>query len=184
MRPIGVPWFFLKSLAELLQTYNDTGLNEVASNFIREAFRGVAAHFASSRPKEPRDWSRPNAQLNTYGRSQCGPCQEVKKFLVNPVHRVASFSYPERIRKHIQTSLNNLDFRFETERSGLPYTLIVSKTTNEYMRTLEQWKTEIAKFRVEIIKLGVAFCLICLEETSLWCLDSMDHSSLMALLMV
>jgi hypothetical protein len=77
--------------------------------------------------------------------------------MINPVHPATSFSYPKSIRKHIQTNLNNSNFRFETERRGLPYTLIVYKMTNEYMRNLEHWKTEIASFRVEIAKLRSGF---------------------------
>lgn len=124
---------FLKSLVDPVQKENDSGLNEVFAGFVSKAIKSVSTRFVSSRPTEPRDWSRPNAQTIM---CQCGPCQEIKQFLINPVHQAATFSYAERVRRHIQNSLKS-NFRFETNRKTNPHTLIVYKTTNEYKNSLQ-----------------------------------------------
>jgi hypothetical protein len=145
---------FLKALVELMQAHNHADLKEVFQRFLMGAIRKAATHLAISKPKEPRDWCRPNGQnLNC----SCGPCGMLKEFLNDPMRQVARFSYAEKTRKHLQYSLYYSDFKFETEKGRTPHTLVIHKTNTEYHRTLEEWKKDVAEFRTNLAKLQNAY---------------------------
>ena len=70
---------------------------------------------------------------------------------MNPTQAVGRFSYAEKTRKHLEFSVDNYqDFKFDTEKSRTPYTLVIQKTNNEYTRSLQQWKGEVNDMRTQL----------------------------------
>jgi hypothetical protein len=140
---------FTKSLLELIKPSEVPEIHQIVSGFTLAAIQKASQHLASSRPQPPRDWSRPNAKR---GKCTCQPCIKLKAFLMNPIHQVCRFSYPEKVRKHLEwdTFDNKQDFKFDTERGQSPYTLVVTKTTNEYSHMLQAWNNDIADLRKQL----------------------------------
>lgn len=140
---------FTKSLLELIKPSEVPEIHQIVSGFTLAAIQKASQYLASSRPQPPRDWSRPNAKRDN---CTCQPCIKLKTFLMNPTHQVCRFSYPEKVRKHLErdTFDNKQDFIFDTERGRSPYTLVVTKTTNEYSRMLQAWNNDITDLRRQL----------------------------------
>jgi hypothetical protein len=143
---------FIDLIIVYLLPYDDPALNNTASSFITKAIKSSASYLANNRPKPPADWSRPKSSRYPCA---CGPCNKVQSFLVNPMQHVGRFSYAERTRRHLEEKVGTQDCKLETERgpSGSSHTLVVYKTNNEYTRTLQKWKSEVADLRKKLVHL-------------------------------
>lgn len=140
-------FIFIKAILKLVEPKPDKAMHKVASSFITQAVQGLATHRATSRPQEPRDWACPSTPRD---KCSCKPCAELTTFLHDPNQQTARFSYAEKIRKHLQYTLDSRDFNFDTERTRSPYTLVVTKTKNEYDRTLREWEEDVRQFKHEL----------------------------------
>lgn len=138
---------FIKAILKPLPPKSDTLMHNAASSFITKAVQGLATHLATSHPQEPKNWCQPNAQ---HDKCSCGPCAELKKFLLDPKQQTGRFSYAEKTRKHLQYSLHRTEFRFDTEMTRSPYTLVVTKTKKEYERKLGEWKEDVRQFKQQL----------------------------------
>ncbi|KAH7395257.1 hypothetical protein DE146DRAFT_697405 [Phaeosphaeria sp. MPI-PUGE-AT-0046c] len=138
---------FIEAIMKLLHPEPDTLIYNTASSFITEAVQGLATHLATSRPQEPRNWSRPNTQRD---KCDCGPCADVKKFLLDPEQKTGRFSYAAQTRKHLQYTLDYHDFKFDTEKSRSPHTLVIHKTKNEYGRKQREWDEDVRQFKHQL----------------------------------
>lgn len=142
---------FIKTILKLLLPTPDNTMREIASEFITKSIQGLATHRASSRPIEPKNWSRPRAQRNE--KCSCAPCAALKTFLHDPNLRTGRFSHAKKTRQHLEYSLDRDDFRFETESSRSPHTLIITKTNNAYDRDLREWEEDVRQFKQGVVEL-------------------------------
>ncbi|KAF1918429.1 hypothetical protein BDU57DRAFT_528829 [Ampelomyces quisqualis] len=143
---------FIDSLIQLVQLLADDALNIITSKFVTEAVRSASTHKASSRPKKPRDWCRPQTI-----RCHCSPCSKVKNFLVDPVQQVGRFSYAAQTRKHIERNLGCQDLMYTTECGQMPYTLVVTKMNNKFDLALRQWNTEVTELWTHLSRMRNGF---------------------------
>lgn len=136
-------------------------MNNASQNFIGSALRTSAYSLAEARPTEPKDWRRMSGKSNN---CNCAPCLSLDQFLADPHRAVGRFSYAERTRKHLQYNLNFTDFKFVTERSRTPYTLVVHKTNNEFSRLITKWKKGATEMGLRVRQLNTGFLKSLLGE--------------------
>ena len=68
----------------------------------------------------------------------CKDCAELKKFLSHPTQTQCRFSIGKGRRQHLQNQLYRIDVTYETERIGMPHTLVVTKTNETYQREVKK----------------------------------------------
>ena len=153
---------FLEDLVKLLTQYEDANLRNQAKPFIIQMLHTAAEYFARTRPKEPRNWTQDEDKDYGHERCSCEPCNALRLFLHSPKEQVGRFSYAQRIRSHLEYELDLQDFKFDTDKSKSPHTLVVTKTRNKYHRGLEEWfktidgvRKEFEEFNVLLEPLGI-----------------------------
>jgi hypothetical protein len=153
---------FLKDLVKLLSQYEDANLRDQAKPFIIQMLHTAAEYFARTRPKEPRSWAQDKSKDYKHERCSCGPCNALRLFLYSPKEQVGRFSYAQRVRSHLEYQLDRQDFKFDTDKSRSPHTLVVTKTRNKYHRDLDEWfktidgiRKEFEDFNVLLEPLGI-----------------------------
>jgi hypothetical protein len=84
----------------------------------------------------PKDW----AQLVKI-KCNCADCNELEKFLRDPQERVHRFRRAEPQRTHLETTVEQYrcDVDCVTERTGRPYTLVITKNRASYERRTKQF---------------------------------------------
>ncbi|KAJ4364668.1 hypothetical protein N0V83_009265 [Neocucurbitaria cava] len=148
-------YVFNREMVDLLQSHNNAQLNSAASPFITNILRTSSSFLASSLPKEPGDWARPHVRRDSCG---CDPCRAVQAFLMNPTQSIGRFSYAEKIRSHLKYSFDDgHDFIFDTEKGKSPYTLVIRKTNRQYIRLLQQWKSDVNSMRIQLNAMRTQF---------------------------
>lgn len=87
-------------------------------------------------PQKPQDFRR---EANVSCR--CGDCKELIEFLKNPIQSVYPFKVRQERRAHLHRIIdsNMCDVNHITERKGSPQTLVCTKNTNSYQRSLQQY---------------------------------------------
>jgi hypothetical protein len=103
----------------------------------------AASQFIGKRPAEPQNWSK-NAKYDTC----CPDCRSLQIFLNDPTKQVAGFSVGKQRRMHLHRILDRYDVKHQTQRSGNPQTLVVTKTRNGWSKGVaayEEKKTEAAQ---------------------------------------
>jgi hypothetical protein len=124
---------------------NNSNLSEIAQKFVSPALEAAAKWLLKHRPREPKTWSRHREDSCT-----CKPCKDLDRFLKNPTQVVGRFSYAEKLRKHLEYSLNYADYKFETEKTKAPYTLVIHKTKNGFSRLNARWKKDVAEMKSQL----------------------------------
>lgn len=141
---------FLSSLATFLSRYKDSELRNSATPFITSLLHTAAEHTAHTRPQEPLNWARAESKGYGHEKCTCEPCNALRMFLFNPNESVGRFSYNKSIRSHLEYKLDRQDYKFDTDKSRSPHTLVVTKTNNKYHRDLQQWNYTITGMRREL----------------------------------
>jgi hypothetical protein len=90
-------------------------------------------------PTEPTDFRR-DANIPC----TCRDCEELKRFLIDPVEKTHRFSMAEQRRKHLVYAISgpHCDVDHKTERTGSPHTLVCTKNTNSYQERLNKYKED------------------------------------------
>jgi predicted 2-oxoglutarate/Fe(II)-dependent dioxygenase YbiX len=88
----------------------------------------------------PADWTRAADVV-----CRCADCQELVRFLRDPVEQVHRFPRRQELRQHLhqQIDMHHLDLTHETERRGRPQTLVCTKNQASYERRLAQFKGDV-----------------------------------------
>ncbi len=164
-----VMYIFIRDLVKALQTHRDKQLNEVGKPFIVHVLQNSSKFLANSRPQKPQTWSRPHRPRPSYSPAppkvcNCIPCNNAKSFLINPTQRVGRFSFAVKIRAHIQHEcFDHREFKYETDRTRSPHTLVVYKTDNEYTRDLANWHEDVRQMRSKQAEMRTEFLAVGLE---------------------
>ncbi|KAL9610587.1 MAG: hypothetical protein Q9167_004713 [Letrouitia subvulpina] len=91
--------------------------------------------YVLTEPEEPKDWSMAPKGCG------CNDCKELDGFLANATKQTWHFKAAEHRRKHFENRiLRGSDFRLDTERSGSPLTLVVTKTRTQWQRDHREWQ--------------------------------------------
>jgi hypothetical protein len=141
-RPV---FLFVTSLIVLLKRHKNPKLDTLMCPFIASALQNLAGYIVRYWPIAPRDWCRPEACVKL---CSCEACRSVRNFQINPTQQIGSFKYATKIRYHIQHSvLKTEDYKFETEKRGWAYTLVMYKTNNIFDRDMAGWNMEVSEMR-------------------------------------
>jgi hypothetical protein len=154
-RPV---FMFVEALVDKLGRHDATELSDAASEFVKQVLQRTSRFLAFSRPKQPNSWAQHDVRRNNaICRGSCEPCRAVKTFLESKTQTVGRFSYKEEFRKHIEYSFNDRgDFKFETEKTRSPYTLVIYKTNNAFAKKLQRWKTDVHDLWRMLLRMNIA----------------------------
>ena len=91
-------------------------------------------------PVEPVDWRRPS-KLSC----DCADCSELSGFLQDPNEGVHRFSVRKERRRHLHGMIDlcRCDVDHVTERKGRPYTLVCTKNTASYVRSVASHQQDL-----------------------------------------
>ena len=91
-------------------------------------------------PVEPVDWRRPSVLS-----CECGDCSALADFLKDPSERVHRFSVGKERRRHLHEMVDRhkYDVDHVTERRGRPYTLVCTKNTASYLRSVASHQKDL-----------------------------------------
>lgn len=91
-------------------------------------------------PTVPTDFTRPSET-----RCPCAYCQQLSTFLNSPTLEKTRIATSEAFREHLNRVIHDkqLDVKTELIRSGSPYSLQCSKTTDSYQRQLKQYQADL-----------------------------------------
>lgn len=101
-----------------------------------DAVRSELEQAVARKPAPPSDWAR-LADVNC----KCGFCVQLNTFLADPKVEVARIPAAEDKRNHLiqQIQQQELDARHQLERTGRPYTLVLTKTTGSHDRAVKRF---------------------------------------------
>jgi hypothetical protein len=89
-------------------------------------------------PTKPTDWTRSARGCG------CNDCNELDSFLRSPILQTGRFSRVQKMRKHLEQRLSYdyKDYKFDTDKSKSPHTLVIKKTRNitQFTRDHDEWK--------------------------------------------
>lgn len=91
-------------------------------------------------PVEPADWRR-SSELSC----DCTDCSELADFLKAPSEQVHRFSVRKDRRRHLHEMIDRhrCDIDHVTERKGRPYTLVCTKNTASYLRSVASHQRDL-----------------------------------------
>ena len=91
------------------------------------------------KPESPRDWARP-AVVDC----ACPFCSRIKAFLADPSNEVIRIPAPEYTRQHMIVNINRhqCDVKDTLDRTGRPYSLVLTKTTGSFDRALKRFEAD------------------------------------------
>ncbi len=105
-------------------------------------------------PVEPVDWLRSSALS-----CECADCSELADFLKDPSERVHRFSVRKERRRHLHEMIDRheCDVDHVTERRGRPYTLVCTKNTASYLRSIASHQKDLDHLS-EVRSMQKQFC--------------------------
>ncbi len=91
-------------------------------------------------PQPPTNWSRPADVPCT-----CRLCAQLKSFLADPTIEVARIRASEDDRSHLITAMHRhqSDAKHDLDRTGRPFTLVLTKTSGSYARAAKQFESNV-----------------------------------------
>jgi hypothetical protein len=123
-----IPWSHKKfgSIYPPLQSWFETVRNELERSTAEE-------------PVPPSDWARPVAV-----ECRCNFCTQLNTFLADPRTEIVQIPAGEERRQHLihQIQRHKCDVKHSLERSGRPYSLILTKTTGSHDRAVVRYKKD------------------------------------------
>lgn len=108
------------------------------SRWLAESVEKLQA-LAGEKPKRPVDFRR-EGKLGC----KCRDCEELAKFLRDPVEKVHRFPMGKPRRRHLHgvIQINACDVSHVTERRGSPQTLVCTKNDASHRRRLKQYQED------------------------------------------
>lgn len=94
-----------------------------------------------ARPRPPGDWRR-SSDMGC----NCGFCGKIKVFLADPHAQTYSLRAAEGVRAHVTGRISNkaLDLTSKLQKSGSPYALVLTKTSESHARAVKQYDVDVA----------------------------------------
>ena len=93
----------------------------------------------ATKPTPPPDWSRP-ANIDC----KCKFCAQLNAFLADPKAEIGRIPAADDKRRHViqQIERHRSDVRHGLERTGRPYSLVLTKTTGSYDRAMKRYEKD------------------------------------------
>ncbi|QDU24250.1 2OG-Fe(II) oxygenase [Urbifossiella limnaea] len=109
-----------------------------------DAVRTELERATAREPTPPSDWARPATV-----ECRCGYCTQLNTFLADPTAAVGRIPASEDRRSHVihQIERHRSDVSHRLERTGRPYTLVLTKTTGSYERAVRRYETDCRLLR-------------------------------------
>ncbi|QDU24211.1 2OG-Fe(II) oxygenase [Urbifossiella limnaea] len=109
-----------------------------------DAVRAELERATAAEPTPPADWARPATV-----ECRCNFCTQLNTFLADPAAGVGRIPAGEDSRRHViqQVERHRSDVTHRLERTGRPYTLVLTKTTGSYDRAVQRYKTDCRLLR-------------------------------------
>ncbi len=94
----------------------------------------------AEKPAPPADWARPAKVSCT-----CHYCAKLNAFLADPANEVGRIPANERMRQHMigMISRHQCDVKHTLERTGSPYSLVLTKTNGSFDRAVKRFETDL-----------------------------------------
>jgi len=108
-----------------------------------ESWLGTVRHtlesLTAAEPSPPTDWARPG-EVDC----QCRFCTQLNAFLADPANKVGRIPAREDYRKHLIMKIDQhqCDVTHALERTKSPFTLVLTKTTGSFDRTLNRFHAD------------------------------------------
>lgn len=109
-----------------------------------DAVRAELERATAAEPTPPADWTRPATV-----ECRCGFCTQLNTFLADPTAEVGRIAASEDRRHHViqQVERHQSDVTHRLERTGRPFTLVLTKTTGSYDRAVRRYKKDCRLLR-------------------------------------
>ncbi|KAF2502794.1 hypothetical protein BU16DRAFT_612396 [Lophium mytilinum] len=141
---------FLSLLTALLPRFSISLGSAHTQEIFRTTLLNYLTHFVGHEPRKPQDWVRPTVT------HWCQDCASLNRFLSNPNMHEGRFSLNEKRRTHLERQLSAIKSHCarNTDHSGIPYTLVVTKTNRGHEELLAAWKQRVKLAETKIKGLG------------------------------
>ena len=98
-------------------------------------------------PLEPGDWV-----IETEVCCRCISCRSLRSFCTDPEATTLRLPVPKEVRQHLREiiDMHDLDMIYETERIGMPHTLVCTKTRGAYERQCSRYAVDVFHMRLLI----------------------------------
>ncbi|KAI1135202.1 hypothetical protein F5Y05DRAFT_395929 [Hypoxylon sp. FL0543] len=133
---------FLESLISMLRNDRVPPLDSIKNTFVT-LLRNILVAKPPERPKPPQGWAHRPRQCNP----SCEDCIELSAFLRSSEDKTREFRMVGKRRQHIEDRLPRDLFHYrQTNRSHLPYGLIVTKLGKEFQLEMREYHQRLSKF--------------------------------------
>ena len=129
----------LSQLADWLPSHFEHR-SQAVSSWIADVTSQLAVRTISE-PQVPTDFCRPAAM-----ECKCAECKRVNKFLADPLLPEYRLRARQEIRNHVNNEIRNnteCDLTTTTDRKGSPQTLVCTKTTASFERSLKTYHEDL-----------------------------------------
>jgi hypothetical protein len=91
----------------------------------------------NNKPEPPKDWTRPIPQDTKFKKNWV----ILEPFMQSPTDQVFEYRRVQKERDDMEYTIRNsiADLKTETIRKGSPYTLVITKTQDHYLRQMKIW---------------------------------------------
>lgn len=153
------PETILPLLREVLSMIKDGELDAVSfRSFFQISLGRYIGRYVGAEPIQP-DWSRgPVKCYKNYNRRQdlfggsgthetCPDCQELNRFLADPIEKVWRLAAAEPQRKHLDNAVHNQECFVTTDKSHRPFTIIITKHRKSFEEKHRGWKVRAKEIK-------------------------------------
>ncbi|TVY44089.1 hypothetical protein LOCC1_G004493, partial [Lachnellula occidentalis] len=124
----------LKFMSTSLRKENFTGQGSSFKQFYQSMLSTYIIRYVQMEPARPTSWARQQTSCD------CNDCLQLNRFLIDGHQIIGRFPVGKARRAHLHSQLNGRSgFTHETQRSGNPQTLVVTKTMGAYEASHKAW---------------------------------------------
>lgn len=139
---------FLRSLLALMQRYNIPYTNSRYQACFQNLLELYVQRFIGAEPPAPPDWAKPRKGCG------CTDCQSLDRFLLDPNCMTGRFPLAEKRRRHLENQIRST-YEHVTDRTGIPYTLVITKNHNTWKESLKAWRQRCDEAFANIQSIGL-----------------------------
>ncbi|KAF2664409.1 hypothetical protein BT63DRAFT_444128 [Microthyrium microscopicum] len=133
----------LHSLLPVLEKHSEKLSNETCQSFFKSVLSSYMKRVVGRMPQdpEPNNWARKPVSC------RCSSCGWLNSLITDPTRKSDRLRIATRGRGHIHSQVESAadTYTHVTERTGSPYTIVVTKTRVGYERNLAAWKARLAE---------------------------------------